>query len=332
MAEDCGPVNPTCWVADKASEVAGSVSQGVFEDFMGWLMTGFWEGFTAVVTAWVHVDVPDLTNPSGAVTQLHGWLAWLSAAVMIASLLAASCKILLAQNFRAGRDVLRSLLIVVFVSSAGTATLMALLRFGDLFAAGLIDAAFSEEFIDKITSNQAANAGVLAGGVAGTVAVATGTAGAGLLIPVLFGLVMVAAQVALMYFRVAALVVLAALLPLAAAGTATDTGMRWFQRMLATTFAFILYKPIAAICYAAGLWLMQEDTDGMTGFIAAVMLLGVAVLAMPVLVKMMAPVAASATGSGGGPAAAASVAAGAMAGPKGAAAAKAAGHAQRATG
>ena len=103
-------------------------------------------------------------------------------------------------------------------------------------------------------------------------------------------------------------------LGLAAAGTATDTGMRWFQRMLATTFAFILYKPAAAIVYAAAFQLTGTDvfTDDGTGLLAVLtglMLMVIALFALPALMRFVTPMVGAMTAGGGGGA----VAMGAMA-------------------
>lgn len=315
MPEGCDGFDPGCWVGNAVGGAAASASDSVFESFVGWLMRGFFYGLKAVTTAWVHVDAPDLTRPDGTVTQIRGYLLWLTMVVMLAGVLVAAGKMVLLRDGRPAADLGKSLLIIVVVAAGSTALITALMQFGDLFAAHLIDATFSDQLIEKMSANSGANAAAAGGAAAGVAAVATGEVSAVAFLPLLIGLLAIGAQLGLMYFRIAVLVVFAAVMPLAAAGSATVTGRRWFERLVGWTFAFIVYKPIAAILYATGLVFMQEDTDGVTGLIAGVALLCAAVLAMPALVRLMAPAAAAVSGSGGGAGAAASVAAGVMGGP-----------------
>ena len=60
-------------------------------------------------------------------------------------------------------------------------------------------------------------------------------------------------QIAFMFVRSALLIVLMAMLPTIAAGTATESGMLRFKRVCAWIFACVIYKPVAAIIYAIGL-------------------------------------------------------------------------------
>ena len=66
----------------------------------------------------------------------------------------------------------------------------------------------------------------------------------------ILAIILSAVQAVLMLFRQAALVVLAGVLPLAAAGTLAPATRPWFTRTTGWMLALICYKPAAAAVYA----------------------------------------------------------------------------------
>ncbi|RLV53409.1 hypothetical protein D9V41_16330, partial [Aeromicrobium phragmitis] len=82
-------------------------------------------------------------------------------------------------------------------------------------------------------------------------------------------------QIVLMFFRSAALVLLAGLLPLSAAATGTRFGEQWFGKTCAWIVAFLLYKPAAAIIYAAAVT-MFGNPDSLTGSIVGLCMMALA--------------------------------------------------------
>ena len=87
-----------------------------------------------------------------------------------------------------------------------------------------------------------------------------------------------------MLFRQAALVILAGVLPLAAAGTLAPGTRAWFRRVTGWMLALIFYKPAAAAVYATAFTMIGKGKDPRTilmGF-ATVLL---SLLALPVLMK-----------------------------------------------
>ena len=119
-----------------------------------------------------------------------------------------------------------------------------------------------------------------------------------------------------------------------AASTGSVSGKQAFQKINGWLIALLLFKPIAAGIYALGLRMMNQDSeiDGLGGelqnYAAAMtgmLILALAGLALPALIKFVAPAAAmgaAAFGGGAAVAGAATVAAGAavVAGTGGAAA------------
>lgn len=123
-------------------------------------------------------------------------------------------------------------------------------------------------------------------------------------------LVVFSAQMFIMIIRLVLLILLVGLFPLAAAASGTDTGRIWLRRQLGWVLAWVLYKPVAALIYAAafrlsGTPIFADDGSGTLAAFVGLALLGLAIVALPVMVKFAAPALAALGGSGGGAEAAA---------------------------
>jgi hypothetical protein len=110
-----------------------------------------------------------------------------------------------------------------------------------------------------------------------------------------------AIQAVLMLFRQASMVILAGVLPLAAAGTLTRAIRPWFKKVTGWMLALIFYKPAAAAVYATAFTLIGTGKDMRTILMGFAMVL-LSLLALPVLMRLFTwttgQVADSATGGG----------------------------------
>ena len=115
-------------------------------------------------------------------------------------------------------------------------------------------------------------------------------------------LVLAMIQWVLMAFREAGLLVLAAMLPLAAAGPRA-----WLYRLLAWLLAIVVYKPGAAFIYYIGFTYLSttssNDPGGIGTMITGIMVLLLAVLAMPLMLRFFAWSGVQVAGERGGGAA-----------------------------
>jgi hypothetical protein len=111
-----------------------------------------------------------------------------------------------------------------------------------------------------------------------------------------------------MIVRMAMLVILTGTLPLSAAASSTATGRVWFRRSVGWLLAFVLYKPAAAIVYAAAFSMTgptqdsqaNQDND-VVSMISGVVLIVLACFTLPALMRFAAPVVqAAASGKGRG--------------------------------
>ncbi len=109
----------------------------------------------------------------------------------------------------------------------------------------------------------------------------------------LLALLMSYIQIVLMVVRGGMLVVLGGILPVTASFTNTEMGRMWFKRAIGWTIAFILYKPAAAIVYAAafrmtGMDLFKTDGTGLLQILTGLALMLIALIALPALIRFVA--------------------------------------------
>jgi hypothetical protein len=112
-------------------------------------------------------------------------------------------------------------------------------------------------------------------------------------------------QIVLLLIRSAMLVLLAATFPLAAAATNTEAGKAWFKKYCAWALAFIAYKPAAALVYAAAMKMTEagmtdQSGNGLVHTLSGLMMMLLAVFALPALLRFAVPVTAAVAGGSAG--------------------------------
>ena len=283
-------------LSDGVKGVAGAIISAIASGIAGgvaWLVKG-------IATFWVSVPTPQLSSsgsvgtPAPTVEFIQAHLWWYMCAAAIAGVMIGGARMAWEQRADAGRDVLRSLAVFIVTVGAGLAVVSILTGAADAFSSWIIaDATAGTSFGANMTALFGLTS--LAGG---------GLSGA--LMVIVFGLFIVIVsivQLVLMIVRGGMLVILAGILPMSAAFTSTQIGRQWFRRCVSWLAAFVLYKPAAAIVYATAFRLAGTNAFGSGGAINVVtglMLMVLAVLALPALMKFVTPiVGATAAGSGG---------------------------------
>lgn len=257
------------------------------------------------------------TNAGGAVAFLQSGLWWLTGALAVVSVILGGARMVWEQRAEPGRDLLKSLLTLVVVAGAGVTIVGLLVAAADSFSVWLLNtstdcditapggACFGQNLLTLVAFSQAT--------------------GLGSLLIIILGLIAVLAsvfQIVLMVARGAMLVILTGVLPLSAAFTNTEMGKNWFRKCLSWLVAFILYKPAAAIIYAAAFQLagtdvFSDDGTGLLAVLTGLTLMVLALFAMPALMRFVTPMVGAMAGGAGG----AALATGALAAlPTGAAA------------
>jgi hypothetical protein len=282
-------------------------------------------------TFWVGTPTEAVDDPNGPIAWLHGELSYLVFAIATVSVIIAGAKMALTRRGEAARDIVRSLLTLIVVMLLGLSIIGLLVKAGDemskcmiassvtpglgskdptqLSFADLHPPGWSCTVTDETRKDFGAN--ILAAlGMTGPGGSALGIVG--IMFIGIWAIMASVIQIAMMIVRNGMLVVLIAVLPLAAAATNTETGRTWFKRCVSWLVAFLLYKPIAAVVYAAALRLMSESALAATsaentgqfatalknGITAAVMMT-LAILALPALMKFLTPLVAATAGGAG---------------------------------
>jgi hypothetical protein len=104
----------------------------------------------------------------------------------------------------------------------------------------------------------------------------------------ILGIIAAFAQLGLLIARIGVLAIIGGTLPVTAAGTNTQMGRAWFQRIVGWLIAFVAYKPVAATIYAGAFYLIGDGED-ITSVMSGLVLLMLWVLALPALLRLITP-------------------------------------------
>lgn len=252
---------------------------------------GFADGFATLVktmtTFWVEVPTPQLGGPGSAVAQLQGQVYWVQGFILVLSLLYVAGKMALTHSGKPAGEAARGLGTMVVVVGAGVTVIDVLAAAGDAFSVWVIEQSVGGDMTTRL--------GAVAGGSAEMTALGIGIE----FIVALLGIVSCIVQIFFLLARVGILTLLAGTLPLSAAALSTPAGKAWFQRILAWIIAFLLYKPAAALVYASA-FALTGNGDDVVSVLSGLMLIVLAVFALPALMRLVTPMVAAASGGGGG--------------------------------
>lgn len=250
-----------------------------------------------VLTFWMHpVFSPSVASneaPAASVKVLQDAMQPLVVVAAVVGILVACAQVALTHRAAPLAEVGKMFLAVMAVTALAAVSMQYLIEFSDKFAPWVIEQVISKPYEQGIPD----------------LFPKTETAKLEIFLLLLIGpLIILAglAQVLFMFFRAGVLPILLALLPVAAALSTSEIGKTWFKKIAAWALAFVLYKPVAALVYAAGFALMRSSA--FTQFTADSKLaalrpifqtltgLGVltlAVLCLPAMIKLVAPIAAT---------------------------------------
>ncbi|MGJ1427385.1 hypothetical protein ACR8AL_01945 [Clavibacter sepedonicus] len=250
------------------------------------------------LVAWVipH-SAPDGSTSTVGFLQNSTWYIVLVMAV--GSVVLAGIRLAWTQRTQPVGELVRSLVTLVMVSTIGLTVIQLAVQIGDVFAVGVLNAATSCD-VSVVEGNCfGRNIGALI-----FLTDQSPIGAIGILILALIAVLITYVQIAMMVVRSAMLVLLAGILPLTASFTNTATGNQWFRKSLGWLTAFILYKPAAALVYAAafrliGTDLFAKDDQGIWSILTGMALMLIALVALPALMRFIAPMVAPAGGVSG---------------------------------
>lgn len=242
------------------------------------------------------IDVPAIDLEASPAVRIRGYVMWLAVVVAAGGVIWQGIVMAVSRRPEPAFTVARGLFTLVLWTTVGVAGPAAALRAGDVFSSWVLDQAASGHATERLIA------------LAGLTNVTSPGA------VMLLGLVMMLAglvQAMLMMFREAAVVILAGVVVLAAAGSMTGATRPWLPRVLGWLLALICYKPAAALVYASALALVGDSADIRSFFVGVTMIL-LAIIALPALMKLFTWTSGSVGGGGGGLAALASASSAAL--------------------
>lgn len=280
------PVNLLGGAANAAGgAVAGSAFDNIAQKFVeaqNWALK-------TLLTAWLKLPDPDVSSADSLPVWLDGHLSFFVAFIAIGACFVAAYRLAVTGKFEHVADLAGVLWRVVLVGGLIGTVMPLTLAIGDEFSKWILKDVNPEVFTKGMVYAGVTNSAVLL------------TLG---LIVLLVQLI----QVVIMIFRGGVIMYLTATLTLFAAASNTETGKGGFQRAIAWLVAFVLYKPAAALIYAGAFQL--TSSKGIINQITGIVFMILAVLALPALMKLIAPATASIGGGNAGALAGAMVGAG----------------------
>ena len=269
---------------------AGSLAQGVAGDFIKTAAQDAANAANAIlqtlVTAWTNLPVR-LGGPqaSAATSLVQGDLRDVEVWAGVLGVLVAAARMALSRRGEPLRQAASGLFNMIVVGGAGVVAINLFAAAGDDLSGYLLQNGFGQ-------ANAAFDLGL-----------AAGFAPFLLLVLAILAIVSLLVQVALVILRSALLVVLAGVWPVAAAASMTSAGAQWFRRLNGWVVALLLYKPAASVCYAAAFELLSGSAGGGTsviGQIEGVVLIVLATLTLPALLRFVVPLTSSVGGFSSG--------------------------------
>ena len=291
--------NPIDAIGNGVSDVVGGVAGSAVGALADAVAEGVGKVIASLGTVWVKIGTPQVatqpggTEPSPAVAFMQSQLWWFMAAAAIMAVIIGGARMAWEQRAQPGRELLKGLLTLVVVSGCGLAVISLAMAGTDEFSRNVVDASLQDGSFAKNLGRMLGFASAASGGALGP------------LLVIVLGLIAIlvsVVQIMLMVARAGMLVLLCGALPLASAFTSTEAGRMWFRRFTAWLIAFLLYKPAAALIYAAAFKLSGSDVfadDGLLNVLVGLGLMVIAVIALPALLRFLAPMTAAMASSGG---------------------------------
>ena len=245
---------------------------------------------------WVNTPSIPLTGKDNAVYFIRESTSWYVAALLVVSILIAAGQMMWTRKGQPLTDLLASLLKFAIMNAASVTGVTLLLRSGDEFSAWIIGRSTDEGFEKALSTLIGPE--VFKSGITMGIAIFAIVMG-------IVAIIVAVIQIGLLIVRSAMALILVGTLPLAFSATNTSWGKQWSQKHVSWLIAFILYKPVASLVYAAAFKVFGsagkvdgDDGQRMTYFISGLVLMVAALFALPAMMRLIVPAVGAAAGAG----------------------------------
>ncbi len=309
-----------CWfyqVQCQATEAANKVAENVVITWARALLDSLEKIMIKVGTFWIDKSTAHIGGEGSAAWDVRYLTAWLSGVVFFGSLIMAAMMLMLNSRGDDIRKIMMGIIKMVVVSGAAFKVIDLMIDASDAFSKWVIETAIGAadgKFVTKLLNV----ASIQPNGI-GWALIALGC---------LVGIAANLIQFAMMECREAILPLVAGIIPLAAAAALTDWGQQWLRKTTSWVISFIMMKPAAAIIYAVAIKMVsganldpaqryKQQANQVIGtvtrivpggasvgedmgmFIRGLIMMVLAAVALPALIRLITP-AAEAMGVGGG--------------------------------
>lgn len=245
---------------------------------------------------WVNTPSIPLTGEDNAVTFIRDTTLWYVGVLMVISVLIAAGQMMWTRKGQPLTELLSSLLKFAIINAASVSGVTMLLDSGDKFSAWIIKQATDEGF-EKALTNLLGN-DVFKSHITPGIAIFAIVMG-------IIAIIVSVIQIGLLIVRSAMALILMGTLPLAFSATNTSWGKQWSQKHTAWLIAFIAYKPVASLIYAAAFKVFGsfgkidgDDGQRMMYFVSGLVLMIGALFALPAMMRLIVPAVSAASGAG----------------------------------
>ena len=274
-----------------------NIADSAITDFVQSLYDGAIAFVAQVSTFWMNTPSPDVDN--AAVLSLREDMSWYVAGFAILGFLIGLIKLVTSQDVKSSLIGLATPIVnLILATTAYAVGIGVLLTASDEFSKWIVDRSTGGEI--DLTQMLTASSALIA---------SPGTAF------LLFILLLLGAIINLlfMYFRDVMFLILSAFIVALAAASGTEQGRQAWRKANGWLVALLLFKPVAAGIYSLGFRMLVtgaqtegEETsvaDAMQSTLIAVLILLLAALALPALIKFIVPAAGVGAGAFSGGAA-----------------------------
>jgi hypothetical protein len=272
--------NPICAGGKAVGAVAGQATSNGFKQAAETMFAAYDDIMKQFLTSWTTSGF--LVSLDNKATQ---WFQDTSLPITIAlltlGLVVAGARVMYSRRGEPFQEVMSALGRAVAVITLGTAVIQIFVWGGDQYAQWILK-----------TSGVSATGGYT---IAGFAASSPGLA----LICGLLGVIAVGLQWVIMFVRQALMLLLNAFWQISASYALLKRGEQAFEKITAWIIAFIIYTPLAASIYAFA-WRLKDGQDGVGGVLYGLMLIVLAVVALPAIMRLLIPASAALGGAIGG--------------------------------
>ncbi|MGP5390345.1 hypothetical protein [Glutamicibacter arilaitensis] len=274
-----------------------NLADSAITDFVQSLYDGAVAFVAQVSTFWMDTPSPDVDN--SAVTSLRDDMSWYVAGFAILGFLIGLIKLVMSQDVKNSLIGLGTPIVNLILAATAYATGIGLL----LTASD----EFSKWIVERSTGGDVDLTQML---TAGTALIASPGTAFLLFILLLLGAVI---NLLFMYFRDVMFLILSAFIVVLAAASGSEQGRQAWRKANGWLIALLLYKPVAAGIYSLGFRMLVEGSapegeeatvpEAMHSTLIALLILLLAALALPALIKFIVPAAGVGAGAFSGGAA-----------------------------